>query len=225
VEGTRSYGDACAAAHGLDLIGERWALLVVRELLFGPKRFADLRAGLPNAGPNRISQRLRDLEHIGVIRRRRLGPPARAWVYELTEWGHGLEPVIIALGRWGRRSPWRNTDDHIGVDAIMVGLRSDFDPAAADGLTATYALHFPDDRFTVRVAEGRLTVSRGDPDRPDATLTLNAATFARLLSGRRTVTEAGDAGDLTLVGDPAAVERLFAAVAPARPASGPLEAS
>ncbi|SRR6266516_4570036 len=219
--GTRSYGDACAAAHSLDLIGERWALLVVRELLFGPKRFADLRTGLPNAGPNRISQRLRDLEGIGVIRRRRLGPPTAAWVYELTEWGRELEPVIISLGRWGRRSPWRHTDDHIGVDALMVGLLSDFDPVAAGGLTATYALHFAEDQFTVRVADGRTTVTRGDPHRPDATLTTDAATFATLLSGRRTAAEARDAGELAIAGDVATVQRLFDALTRPRPARLP----
>src|SRR5207248_7286064 len=100
---TRTYGDGCAIARALDLVGERWALLVVRELLLGPKRFTDLRSGLPNASPNVLSERLRELEEAGVLRRRKLPPPAAAWVYELTAWGRDLEPVVTALGRWGSR--------------------------------------------------------------------------------------------------------------------------
>src|SRR5665809_166028 len=95
----RDYFDGCAAAHALDLVGERWALLVVRELVLGPKRFTDLKTGLPNASPNVLSQRLRELEEDGVVRRRKLPPPAAARVYELTEWGLELEPVLSALGR------------------------------------------------------------------------------------------------------------------------------
>src|SRR3954454_24413170 len=96
----RTYDDGCAAAHALDLVGERWALLVVRELVLGPKRFTDLRAGLPNASPNVLSQRLRELEESGVIARRQLPPPAGSTVYELTDWGRGLEPIVTALGDW-----------------------------------------------------------------------------------------------------------------------------
>src|ERR687885_2177716 len=106
----RTYRDGCAAAHAFDLVGERWALLVVRELLLGPKRFTDLRAGLPNASPNVLAQRLRGLEAVGVVRRRKLPPPAASRIYELTAWGRDLEPVIIALGKWGVRSPSKPPD-------------------------------------------------------------------------------------------------------------------
>src|SRR3954464_16003618 len=106
----RTYGDGCGIAHGLDLIGERWALLVVRELLLGPKRFTDLRAGLPNVSPNVLAQRLRALERVGVVRRRKLPPPAASRVYVLTDWGEDLEPVITQLGRWGARPPLRPGD-------------------------------------------------------------------------------------------------------------------
>ena len=123
----RSYDDACAAAHALDLIGDRWALLVVRELLLGPKRFTDLRAGLPNASPNVLAQRLRELEGVGVVRRRKLPPPAASRVYELTEWGMELEPVIISLGRWGARSPSKPRDVALGVDSLILSLRTMFD--------------------------------------------------------------------------------------------------
>ena len=101
----RTYGEGCGIAHALDLVGERWALLVIRELLLGPKRFTDLRAGIPQLSPNVLSERLRELERVGVIARRKLGPPGGARVYELTEWGRELEPAVLALGRWGARSP------------------------------------------------------------------------------------------------------------------------
>src|ERR1700685_3017592 len=100
----RSYGDSCGIARALDLVGERWALLVVRELLLGPKRFTDLRAGLPKVSADVLSQRLRELERIGAVQRRKLPPPAGVQVYELTDWGRELEPVLLALGRWGSRT-------------------------------------------------------------------------------------------------------------------------
>src|ERR671914_2996773 len=131
----RTYCDGCAAAHALDLMGERWALLVVRELLLGPKRFTDLRAGLPNVSPNVLAQRLRKLERAGVVRRRKLPPPAASRVYELTDWGLELEPVVISLGRWGARSPSKPCDARLGVDSLILSLRTMFNPLAADGLT------------------------------------------------------------------------------------------
>src|SRR5215210_5774175 len=102
----RTYGDRCGVARALDLVGERWALLVVRELVLGPKRFTDLRAGLPRLSTDVLAQRLRELEAAGVVRRRKLPPPSGARVYELTEWGQDLEPLVIGLGRWGSRAPF-----------------------------------------------------------------------------------------------------------------------
>src|SRR3954463_4340595 len=136
----RSYGDGCGIAHALDLAGESRALLVVRELLLGPKRFTDLRAGLPNASPNVLSQRLRELEQAGVVRRRKLPPPAASKVYELTEWGMELEPVIVRLGRWGARSPSKPRDAKLGIDSLILSFRTMFDPFAAEGLEASYEL-------------------------------------------------------------------------------------
>src|SRR5919106_3243857 len=101
----RTYGDLCGIARALDVVGERWALLVVRELLLGPKRFTDLRAGLPHVGPDVLTQRLKELEAAGVVRRATLPPPAASKVYELTRRGAELEPVVLALGRWGSAAP------------------------------------------------------------------------------------------------------------------------
>ena len=135
----RTYCDGCAAAHALDLVGERWALLVVRELLLGPKRFTDLRAGLPNVSPNVLAQRLRELERAGVVWRRKLPPPAASRVYELTDWGLELEPVITQLGRWGARSPSKPRDAELGVDSLILSFRPMFDARAAEGFTASFA--------------------------------------------------------------------------------------
>src|SRR5919202_4202582 len=150
----RTYCDACAAAHALDLVGERWALLVVRELLLGPKRYTDLRAGLPNASPNVLSQRLGELEDAGIVRRRKLPPPAGSRVYELTDWGRELEETVMSLGRWGARSPVPLSDAPIAsADSVILALRERFDPGAADGLRARYELRIGDDRFRVEVAD------------------------------------------------------------------------
>ena len=213
----RTYGDDCAAAHALDLVGERWALLVVRELLFGPKRFSDLRRGMPNASPNVLSQRLRELEDVGVVRRHKLGPPVSSWVYELTDWGHELETVLTHLGRWGRRSPLRSAESTsaISVDSLMLALRSHFDPAAHPGLAGTYALNLGDDHFSIRIGDGRLDITRGDERTPDAVIETDARTFAALLGRRQRLNEMKGTGRLALHGDVDSVERLFNAVAAA----------
>jgi DNA-binding HxlR family transcriptional regulator len=177
----RTYGDRCGIARALDLVGERWALLVVRELLLGPKRFTDLRAGLPNIGPDVLSQRLRELEASGVIRRRRLAPPAASQVYELTDWGRDLEPVVLGLGRWGSRAPVPSEDAPLGADAAMIALKTMFHPPAADGLEASYAVRLGEDEYDVRVAGGRLEITRGAPARAHATIETDPATLAMVL--------------------------------------------
>jgi DNA-binding HxlR family transcriptional regulator/putative sterol carrier protein len=209
---TRTYGDGCAIAHGLDLVGERWALLVVRELLLGPKRYSDLRRGLPNASPNVLSERLRELEHNGVVRRRKLPPPAGSRVYELTDWGRELEDVVIALGHWGARSPTGPSDDPVGVDSVVLALRSRFDPGAARGLRAGYELRLGEDRFRVEVADGEIEVARGVADQADATIDTDSDTLAAVLWGDLPLADAERSGKMTVGGDRAAVKgflRLF----------------
>jgi DNA-binding HxlR family transcriptional regulator len=219
----RTYGDSCAAAHALDLVGERWALLIIRELLLGPKRFSDLRQGIPNASPNVLSQRLHELAEATIVRRHRLGPPTSAWVYELTDWGLELEPVLVYLGRWGRRSPVRSVDAdaHVSVDSVMLALRGHFDPDADPSLDATFSLQFEDDHFAVRVAAGRLDVVRGDVNAPDAVIYTDARTFAALMSHRQSLDEVLAAEKIRLTGDVTLVGRLFAVL----PAGAPIRAS
>lgn len=200
---SRSYGDGCAIAHALDLVGERWALLVIRELLLGPKRFSDLQAGVPNARPNMLAQRLRDLERTGLVRRRKLGPPVRAQVYELTERGQELEPILLALGDWGRRSPLKTAEAPIGADSLLLALKTHFAPAKWTGAPAVFRVELDDDVFTVD-AGAELTVSRGEPASPDATISTDPETF-------RAVFIRGD-GELDVTGDEDAVHRLVVAM-------------
>jgi DNA-binding HxlR family transcriptional regulator len=196
----RSYGDACRFASALDLIGERWALLVVRELLLGPKRFTDLRQGLPGASPNILSERLRELERGGVIRRRKLAPPAGSSVYELTEWGAELEPVITRLGAWGARSPLPPAGTRIGVDSIVLALRSLFDPERAGDLSAVYEIRIGGQSFRVTVDDGELDLARGAAEAPDLVIEGEAGDLAALLTGRLDLEAALESGPLRIEG-------------------------
>jgi DNA-binding HxlR family transcriptional regulator len=211
----RTYGEHCAAARALDVVGERWALLVVRELLLGPKRFTDLRAGLPNAKPSVLSQRLRELEDAGVVRRRRLGPPARAWVYELTEDGRDLEPVVAALGHWGARVPTRPGAVH-GRDSVVLALQWRFDPDAAGDLAGSFELRLDDDRFEIAVGSGRIAVRRGELDAPDAVIETDAETLGDMLLGGRGLRETIDSGAIRLGGDRERATRFLALYAQPR---------
>src|SRR6188472_1628429 len=153
----RSYRDSCGIARALDLVGERWALLVVRELVLGPKRFSDLQAGLPRLSPDVLAQRLRELGEAGVVERRTLPPPAGSRVYDLTAWGRELEPVLLALGRWGSRAAPVPRGE-LSSDALMLALETTFDETAAGGLRAALELRLGLERFAVRVARRRLTI-------------------------------------------------------------------
>jgi DNA-binding HxlR family transcriptional regulator len=121
----KTYNDPCGVARALDLVGERWALLIIRELLLGPKRFSDLSRGLPGISQNVLSQRLRGLEHAGIVRRGRLGPPAGVSAYELTDLGARLEPVLLALAGWGSRLPLEVSAE-LSTDALILALRLSF---------------------------------------------------------------------------------------------------
>src|SRR5690349_5892534 len=180
--GKRKYEDGCAIAQALDLIGERWALLVVRELVLGPKRFTDLRAALSGISPNVLTQRLGELEHAGVLRRRKLPPPAATWVYELTAWGAELEPVIMAIGRWGARSPLL-APGPMSPDALVLSFRTMFDAASAAGLDATYEFRFGEQRYHARVARGRFEIARGPAAVADVVVETDPDTLAAVVYG------------------------------------------
>jgi DNA-binding HxlR family transcriptional regulator len=204
----RSYDDGCAMAHGLSLIGERWALLVVRELMLGPKRFTDLRAGLPGISPNVLTQRLEELEKAAIVRRRKLPPPAAAWVYELTEWGLQLEPVIMALGRWAARSPFL-PEGELNVDSLILSFRTMFDPNAAEGLSTTIELRIGEDRFHARIVRGQMELIRGSADHADAVIEGASDAFASVVYAGRKFADALRAGDLKVEGDKATAKRFL----------------
>jgi DNA-binding HxlR family transcriptional regulator len=202
----RTYGDPCGIARALDLVGERWALLVVRELLLGPKRFTDLRAGLPHVGPDVLAQRLRELRQAGVVQRGKLPPPAGARVYELTEWGRQLEPVVLALGRWGSQAPLPPEPGELGVDAMVLALKTVFDPTRVDGLRgSTFELRLGEEAFAIHVGAGRLDASRGRATDPVATIATQPGILQDVLWHERPLA----AGGLEIAGDRAAGQRFL----------------
>lgn len=206
----RTYGEACRFAHALDLVGERWALLVVRELLLGPKRFTDLRAGLPHASPNILAERLRELEAGAVVRKRKLPPPYGSSVYELTEWGRELEPVVTKLGAWGARSPIPPDSQEINTDSIVLALGSLFDAAAAGDLEASYELRIGEQRFHVGVSGGELTLDREPSGEPTAAIAVaDAPTLAAILSAQLPLDQALSSGAAQIEGGKRVVQRFL----------------
>ncbi|MDH2430343.1 helix-turn-helix domain-containing protein [Sphaerisporangium sp. TRM90804] len=204
----RSYGDACGVARGLDIVGERWALLVVRDLLLGPKRFNDLLGGLRGVSPNVLSQRLRDLVEHGVVRRRDLGAPARVHLYELTEWGRELEPLLLRFGRWGSRAPMP-PDAEIGIDSLLLSVKTAFDPARSGEPPAAYELRVDADTYLVEVTGGSVQISRGTAAaRPCATLTTDLGTLRAVCGNLVSVADATRDGLLRLDGGEEATRRL-----------------
>jgi DNA-binding HxlR family transcriptional regulator len=219
--GRRKYDEGCAVSHALDLIGERWALLVVRELLLGPKRFTDLRKGIPGASPDVLAQRLRELTESGVVRQSKLPPPAASQVYVLTEWGAELEPVVTQLGRWGARSPSLDPMGDGSADSLVLSLRALFDQRAAQGFDETIVLRLGEDHFTVRVVDGELILTRGVAERPSATLETDRPTLASLLYGGRRLDEAVTTGDAAIAGQATAMKRFLSLFRLPEPAGRP----
>ncbi|MGH3679984.1 MAG: winged helix-turn-helix transcriptional regulator, partial [Natronosporangium sp.] len=196
---TRSYADACGIARALDVVGERWALLVVRELLLGPQRFSDLRRALPAASSNLVADRLRELHSRGVISRRRLPPPAASQVYELTEWGRQLEPIVLALGQWGLRVPLP-PDPTLSATSILLYLRSTIDPGEG-----SYRVQLDDRVWTERAEAGEVVVEPGEPADPDGSIRTDPATLNALLADPTALREAVAAGRVELGGDAASL--------------------
>ncbi|WP_431270558.1 winged helix-turn-helix transcriptional regulator [Dankookia sp. P2] len=157
----RRYADACAAAHALELVGDRWALLVMRELLLGPRRFGDLRASLPGISATVLIQRLEELEAVGIVVRRKLAPPAAVQVYALTEWGLESEPIFQALGRWAARSPLHDPTLPISAVSFLLSLRTMLDPGRAAGLRARIGFRLGEEAFLGQLAEDRIEIAAG----------------------------------------------------------------
>ncbi len=207
--GKRAYDDPCGIARALDVVGERWALLVVRELVLGPKRFTDLRTGLHGVSTDVLSQRLRQLEQSGVLRQVTLPPPGATRAYELTDRGRELEPVLHSLGRWGSREPLPTTVREMTVDAFAVALSTVFEPDRAAGLDDAVALEIGADRLVARVRDGRLTMRRGQAESPDAVVAAGLAPLRELLWRGRPLTDAERAGEVSVAGSRAVVRRFL----------------
>lgn len=208
MSGKRSYDDGCGTAHALELIGERWALLVVRELVLGPRRFTDLRHALPGISPNVLAHRLQDLEDASIVVRKTLPPPVSAKVYALTDWGLELEPLIREIGRWAARSPKMPMGLPMSVNSVVLSFRTMFDGEAARGVNARIGLVLNGQPFSVSVAKGRLEIDPGRAVEPEAVVTSDPDTLAMIVYGGRDLDEAVRAGDIAIDGDKAVVARF-----------------
>jgi DNA-binding HxlR family transcriptional regulator len=201
----RRYDDACGTAHALELIGERWALLVVRELMLGPKRFTDLRGDLPGISANVLTQRLESLEAAGIVVKRKLAPPASVQVYELTPWGYESEPIFQTLGRWAARSPGHDPSLPLSAVSLMLSFRTMFDAKRAGGLNARIGFRMGAESYLVRIEDGTLTAQRDPLNQTDVIFTGPPTVIAAAVYGGAPL-EALDA--LTVEGDQALAQRF-----------------
>ena len=197
-EEKRRYEDACGVAHALELIGERWAPLVLRELMFGPRRFSELRADLPGISANVLTQRLGELEARGLVRRTQLPPPASVQVYEATEWGLEAAPVIRSLGRWAVRSPRHDPSQFVSHVSIMMSMQTMFDADRAAGIEARIGFRFGDTAYVVEIGDGTIDVRRGEGEGLDLLFTATPGQVAGVLYGGAPLDSVSIEGDMAL---------------------------
>ena len=207
----RSYNQLCGLAYALDIVGERWTILIIRELIPGPRRFKDLVDGLPGISTNLLTERLKDLEENGVIRRRVLPPPAGSTVYELTAVGQALEKTLLELGKWGRQFVPASME---GVHVLHVGSyaltpKTFFRPALAQGVNETYALHIGDEVQQIRISDGEIDVQQGEPPQADVALYAETPVYLGLLLGEINLDAALAGGMIRVKGDVAALRRFL----------------
>jgi DNA-binding HxlR family transcriptional regulator len=203
------YDDACGTAFALELVGERWSLLIVRELMFGGRRFSDLRAGLPGISAKVLTERLEGLERAAIVQRRQLPPPASAQIYELTPWGYASETAIKELGRWAATSPDHDPTLPLSPASLMLSFRTMFDGARAHGMHCVGAVRIGQDRFLVEVADGTLRAERGEVEAPDFAFDAPAApVIAAAVYGKVPIEGLAEAG-LVFTGDHEAALRYI----------------
>lgn len=207
---SRSYGQYCGVARALEVVGERWALLIVRDLLVGPRRFSDLHRGLPKIPTNVLSARLKELEQGGVVVRRVVPRPANAIVYELTEHGRALEELVLGLGRWGARMLGEaRPDEIVTADSLVMALRTTFQPDAARGQTVGYELRCGPIVLHAEITDGTLVAAEGPLPGADLVIVTGPA-LRPLLAGELTPAAAIADGSVELIGDPALLSRFVA---------------
>lgn len=197
-ETKRVYEDACGTAHALELIGERWAPLVLRELMFGPRRFSELKADLPGISANVLTQRLTELEERGLVRRKRLPPPASVQVYEATDWGLEAAPLLRALGKWAVRSPRHDVAQFVSPVSIMMSMQTMFDAGKADGFAGRLAFRFGDRSYVVDVADGAIDVRQAEPEGADVIFDAAPDQIAGMLYGGAPIDAVSFTGDRSI---------------------------
>jgi DNA-binding HxlR family transcriptional regulator len=203
----RWYDDACGTALALELVGERWSLLIVRELMFGGRRFSDLRSGLPGVSANILARRLEGLERVGIIRRRKLPPPASVQIYELTPWGYEAEIILQEMGRWATRSPLHDPTLPLSAASIMMSFRTMYSRERAKGEAATIAFRFGHEAFVADFGPDGIRARRGEPEGCALVVSTNPISLASVVYGGRPVSDAEASGELTLTGDRALFDR------------------
>lgn len=201
----RWYDDACGTALALEVLGERWALLIVRELIYGPRRFGEIRANLPGISANVLTQRLAGLVEAGVAERQRLSSPANVQVYALTPWGRDAGGIIRDMGAWAARSPRHDRFAFMSPASAMMSLEAMIGATAADAEDVTIAFRFPDDSFVVQLIGGQLAIRRA-VEPADAVLIGDTMAMRRTIYGKAGVDQPGL---LALEGDAAAAERFI----------------
>ena len=197
-EEKRRFEDACGLAHAMELLGERWAMLVLRELAYGPRRFSELKSDLAGISANVLAQRLTELEERGLVRKTRLPPPASIQVYEATEWGLEVVPLIASLGRWAARSPWHNPALRMSHVSVIMSLQTLISPELADGLDARIGFHFGDIGYVVTIRDGRLDVDRGPVENCDVELSGTPSEIAAVIHGGAPLEMIAVKGDIEL---------------------------
>jgi DNA-binding HxlR family transcriptional regulator len=205
----RWYDDACGTALALELLGERWSLLIVRELMFGGRRFSDLRSGLPGVSANILARRLERLERVGIIRRRKLPPPASVQIYELTPWGYEAEIILQELGRWATRSPLHDPTLPLSAASIMMSFRTMYSRERASGEATTIGFRFGNEAFVVDFRPEGIRTRRGEPERCALVVSTNPISLASVVYGGRPVLDAEASGELMLTGDRALFDRFI----------------
>lgn len=204
----RQFDDACGLAHGLDLVGERWALLVVRELLLGPRRFSDLRAALPGLSANVLTQRLTELEARHIVERQRLPPPANIQLYGLTSWGREAEPMVLAMAKWAYRSPGHDRMLPLTGVAMLLSFKINLDAVKAGDLSLSLGFDIAGIPYRAWLADGAFQATAGEAEAPDLFYRGTARGLAARFYGKVPLSELTRAGVLTGTGD-AALESQF----------------
>ena len=190
----KPYDDGCATAHALDLIGERWALLIVRELIPGPKRFSDLKKGLPGISTNILTNRLNDLESGHVLVRDRLPPPSASQIYRLTAWGAELEPLIQDIGRWAARSTEMQPGKPMSAASVMLSLRTMFSSQRAGDAGFRLELILDGIPHRAEVCDGQFTIEVGESMPPDVSVSGDPNLLAAMVYGGMPMDAAEAAG-------------------------------